>query len=279
MAINQHKRSFRRFIRSKRGLSLPITFLILLTSTLGIISVTYYISVSRLNIQSETLKASTAEQTFQSLDKAILSTLGQPGSSATFDLTDSGGSINIRPTNRVLTITCNDSLGDSEIIFNSSVGEVSYELSNLGSRAIGLYLAGDGQTITNQTGASLSQLYITQGNRGPEIQLSYRPTVSYVIAGLEDGKPAYDIRIYVMNLNSSGTVSQYGELPLKISCLNSQLITNTLQVPYQTESLSIISQIDGTTDTISIPISSTPQGAIINIETVISSISIQRSIR
>jgi hypothetical protein len=230
-------------------------------------------------MQNETLKASTAEQTLQSLDKTILSTLGQPGSSATFDLTDSGGAINIQPTNRILTITCNDNLSDSEIIFNSSIGEVSYELPNLGSRAIGIYLAGDSQTITNQTGASLSQLHIAQGNQGPEIQLSYRPTVSYATTGLEDGKTAYDIRIYVINLNSSDTVSQYGKLPLKISCSSTQLTTSTLQVPCQTESLNISSQIDGTSDTVSIPISSTHQGAIINIETVISSISIQRSIR
>jgi len=251
----------------------------LLTSTLGIISVTYYISVSRLNIQSETLKASTAEQTFQALNRVILSTLGQPGSSATFDLTDSGGLTNVQPTNRVLTINFNDISGDNETIISSSTGEISYELPNLGSKAIGLYLAGDSQTITNQTGASLSQLQIAQGDQGPEIQLGYRPTVSYATAALENGKPVNDIRIYVINLNSSDPISLYGELPLKISCSNTQLITNTLQVPCQTESLNINSQIDDASGTISVPISNTPQGAIINIETVISSISIQRSIR
>ncbi len=271
-------RRFKKFILSKRALSLPVTFLILLSSTLGIISVTYYISLSRIHLQSETLKASIAEQTFQSLDKVILSTLGQPGSSATFDLTDSGGSINIQPTNRVLTINYNDSLDDSETIFNSSVGEVFYELPNLGSRAIGSYLAGDSQTITNQTGASLSQLHIVMDDRGPEIKLGYRPTVSYATAGLENGKTVNDIRIYVINLNSSDPISMYGELPLKISCSNTQLITNTLQVSCQTECLNINSQIDETSGTIAIPISNTPQGAIINIETVISSISIQRSI-
>jgi hypothetical protein len=229
-------------------------------------------------VQSETLKASVAEQTFQSLDKVILSTLGQPGSSATFDVTDSGGSLHIQPTNRILTITYNDSFV-CETIFNSSIGEVFYGLPNLGSRAIGLYLAGDSQTITNQTGASLSQLQITQGTEGPEIQLGYRPTVSYATAGLQDGKTVNDIRIYVVNLNSSIQVSLYGELPLKISCTNTQLITNTFQVSTQTQNLKINSQIDETNGTVSIPISSTPDGSIINIETVISNISIQRSLR
>ena len=229
-------------------------------------------------MQSETLKASVAQQTFQSLDKVILSTLGQPGSSATFEVTDSGGSIHIQPTNRILTITYNDSFV-CEPIFNSSIGEIFYELPNLGSRAIGLYLAGDSQTITNQTGASLSQLQITQGTQGPEIQLGYRPTVSYATSGLEAGRSVNDIRIYLINLNCSVPVSLYGELPLKISCTNTQLITKTFQVSPQTESLNINSQIDENNGTVSIPISSTPDGAIVNIETVISSISIQRSVR
>jgi len=279
LAAALHNRPFRRFIRSKRALALPVTFLILLVSTLGIITVTYYFSVERLNTQSETLKVSTAKQNFLSLDDVILSTLWQPGSSATFDLTDSGGLTNIQPTSNVLTISINDNSSIEETIFNSSLGKVTYELPYSGSSETGLYLKGDSRTITNQSGSSLSQLCIANGAQHPEIQLRYRPTVSYATGGLENGKAVTDIRIYIVNLNSSDPIALQGELPLKISCTSTQLTTKTYEVSYQPENLAITSQLDGANGSVSVPISSTPEGSIINIETVISNISIERWIR
>jgi hypothetical protein len=279
LAITLHNRLFRGFVRSKVALALPVTFLILLVSTLGIITVTYYFSVERLNTQSETLKVSTAKQNFLSLDDVIISTLWQPGSSATFDLTDSGGLTNIQPTSNVLTISINDNSSIEETIFNSSLGKVTYELPYSGSSETGLYLKGDSRTITNQSGSSLSQLCIANGAQHPEIQLRYRPTVSYATGGLENGKAVTDIRIYIVNLNSSDPIALQGELPLKISCTSTQLTTKTYQVSYQPENLAITSTLDGANGSVSVPISSTPEGSIINIETVISNISIERWIR
>jgi hypothetical protein len=248
-------------------------------STLGIITVTYYFSVERLNTQSETLKVSTAKQNFLSLNDVILSTLWQPGSSATFDLADSGGLTNIQPTSNILTININDNSDIEETIFSASVGQVTYELPYSGSSETGLYLKGDSRTITNQSGSSISQLCIANGAQGPEIQLQYRPIVTYATAGLENGKAVNNIRIYIVNLNSSDPISLQGELPLQISCTSTQLTTETYEVSYQPENLTITSQLNGANGSVSIPISSTPEGSIIYIETVISNVSIERWIR
>lgn len=279
MAITLHNRPFRRFIRSKRALALPVTFLILFVSTLGIITVTYYFSVERLNTQSETLKVSTAKQNFLSLNDVILSTLWQPGSSGTFDLADSGGLTNIQPTSNILTININDNSDIEETIFSASVGQVTYELPYSGSSETGLYLKGDSRTITNQSGSSISQLCIANGAQGPEIQLQYRPILTYTTAGLENGKAVNNIRIYIVNLNSSDPISLQGELPLQISCTSTQLTTETHEVSYQPENLTITSQLNGANGSVSIPISSTPEGSIIYIEIVISNVSIERWIR
>ena len=279
MAIALYSRLFRKFVRSNVALALPVTFLILLVSTLGIISVTYYFAVERINSQSQTLKVSTAKQSLLSLNNAILSTLWQPGSSATFDLPDSGGLTNIQPTNNTLTITANDNSEINQTIFNATVGQVTYELPYSGSIETGLYLDGDSQVITNESGSSLSQLFITNGAQGPIIQLQYRPTVTYATGGLENGKAVTDIRIYIVNLNSSDSIALQGELPLQIFCTNTQLITQTFQVSNQLENLTITSQLNGVNGTVSIPISSTLDGSIINFETVISNISIERWIR
>ena len=255
---------------------MPVTFLILLVSTLGIISVTYYFSIERINSQSEALKVSTANQDFLSLDNVILSVLGQPGSSATFDLADSGGLINVQPTNDTLTINVNDNSTIDATIFNASVGQVSYDLPFSGSIETGLYLEGDSQTITNQSGSSPSQLFLTNGVQGPVIQLQYRPTVTYATAGLENDHAVTDIRIYLVNLNSSDPIALQGAIPLQISCASTQLTTKTYQVSNQFENLEISSQLNGAKGSISVPIQSGPQGSIINIETVISNISIER---
>jgi hypothetical protein len=248
-------------------------------STLALITVTYYFAVGNIKTQSEALKVSTAQQDFVSLNNVILSTLGQPGSSSTFDLSDSGGSINIQPTSNLLTINVTDGFGIEETIFNSSVGQVTYELPTLGSLDTGFYLVGDSQTITNQSGASPSQLYITNGLQGPEIQLQYRPTVTDANAGCENGQAVNDIRIYIVNLNSSAPIALGGELPLQISCTSTQLTTEPPLVTSQHGNLVITSQLNGADGSVSIPISSTVDGSIINIETVISNVSIQRWIQ
>jgi len=276
LTITSSVQPFRRFVRSKRALALPVTFLILLASTLGIITVTYYFAVGNINTQSETLEVCTTKQDLLSLDNDILSTLGHPGSSCTVDLRDSGGSTNIQPTTNILTISVTDNSAIEQTIFNSSIGQVAYELPFPGVIETGLYIEGDAQTITNQSGSSQSQLYITNGPQGPEIQLQYRPTVTYETAGLQNGQAINDIRIYIVNLNSSDPITLQGNLPLQISCVSTQLTAETYNVPYQSESLSIISQLNGTESSVVIPIQSASGGSIIYIETVISNVSIER---
>ena len=116
-------------------------------------------------------------------------------------------------------------------------------------------------------------------SQGPEIQLQYRPTVTYAAAGLQNGQAVNDIRIYIVNLNSSDPIALQGDLPLQISCTSTQLTTQTYQVSYQPENLVITSQLNGANGSVSIPISSTSEGAIIHVETVISNVSIERWIQ
>jgi hypothetical protein len=241
--------------------------------------VTYAFSIERIGSQSQSLKVSTAKQNMQSLNDVVISTLWQPGSSSTIDLADSGGLTNIQPTSNVLTVSIGDNLGLAENVFNASVGRVSYELPYSRSSETGLYLKGDSRTITNQSGSSNSQLCIANGAEHIEIQLRYRPTVSYATGGLENGKVVNNIRIYIVNLNSSVPIALPGELPLKISCASTQLITKICTLSYQPQNLVITSQLDGTNGNVSIPISSTNDGAVIHIETVISNVSIERWIR
>ena len=268
-----------KIVRNKYAMALPVTFLILLVSTLSIVSFTYYFSVEKVNSQGQTLKVSTAKESLISLSEEIISTLGQPGSSTTFDLIDSGGLLKIQPANNILSLSINCNSEIQETIFSTSIGKITYQLPYSSTSQRGLYLQGDSRTITNQSGSSTSQLCIVNGAEHPEIQLQYRPTVTYSVAGLQDGKTINSIRIYIVNLNSSMEISLQGELPLKISCTDTQIESKNYVVSNTFGNMAITSILNGEQGSVSVPISSTTQGAIIHIETVISNVSIQRWIR
>ena len=275
MKYNLRKCHLKKFFRSKLALALPVTFLILFVSTLGIVAFTYFFSVERINAQGTTLKVSTAKQNMLSLDDAVVSTMWQPGSQTTYDFSDSGGQLKIEPTSNLLTL----SITSPEIqdpIFNASIGKVVYVLPYSGSSETGLYLKGDARVITKQTGSSLSQLGIKNGLEHPEIQLRYRPSVTYALGGVEDGRAVNNIRIYISNLNSSNSFSLFGKLPLQAICGSTELTTKDYQVSTGVDSFVISAVLDGVSGTVSVPISSTPQGAEIHLEIVICHVSIER---
>jgi hypothetical protein len=269
----------KRLLRSKKALALPVTFLILMVSTLGIVAVTYYFSVERINAQAANLKVSTAKQNMLSLDQAVTSTFWQPGSSATYEVTDSGGKLHLEPTNNTLTVTVKAEGEIDATIYNAQVGRVIYELPYTGSVDTGLYLKGDERTVANQSGSSMTQLVIANGETHVELQLRYRPSVTYITQGEENGRAVNNIRIYIVNLNSSDSFALFGVLPLQARCLTTQLTTHSYTVSQAVTALNVISTIDGQTGSISVPISSASSGAEINIETVICNIAIQRWLR
>ncbi len=256
-----------------------MTFLILFVSTLGIVAFTYYFSVERISAQGTQLKVSTAKQNLLSLNDAITSTLWQPGSQATYEIADSGGRLKIDPANNTLTLSINATTEVQADIFNASIGKVIYELPYTGSSETGLYLKGDSRTIANQSGSSMSQLCIENGAQHVEIQLRYRPSVTYVAAGLENGKTVNNIRIYVANLNASDALALFGRLPLQASCKTTDLATQSYTVTSDVKSLTLSAVLDGASGSVSIPIASTTEGAVINIETVVCNIEIERWIR
>jgi hypothetical protein len=266
-------------MRSRLALALPATFLILFVTTLGLVSATYYFSIQKIGSESQMVKIETAKQDFLSLDDKICSTVWSPGSSSTIDITDCNGLTQIQPTGNQLEITVTDTSNIRDVLFNSTTGKVVYELPYSGNSQSGVFLQGDNRAIVNQTGSTQSQVSIVRGTEHPEIHLSYRPVLSYFNAGLMNGKEVNNIRINIINLNSSTIINTYGELPLRISCLDPRLITKTYDVPNQALNLQITCKNDDSIGNVIVPISSTSKGAIINIDIVVVNVSIERWLR
>lgn len=272
------KNNLQKFWRQTKALALPMTFLILLVSMLCMISVTYYFAVEKVNSRTTALKISTAKQEMQTFSQETVPLLWQPGSACTFEFSDSGGKLCVQPNSNLLTLSVSGQ-GVSSLLFNETVGQVTYELPYSGSAETGVYLIGDSRTITNQSGSLITQLGIVNGVLHPEIQLRYRPTVSYSTAGLEAGKTVNSLRVYIVNLNSSQEFGLYGKLPIKATCLNTQISITTFNVASDVQSLIFTAVLDGKTGQVTVPIETTASGAVINIQLVQSTIQIARCIR
>jgi hypothetical protein len=265
--------------RSRRALAIPATFMILFVSMLGVVSITYYFAVEKVNTRSTALQVSTAKQDMLSFEETLRSTLWQPGSARTFEFADSGGQVKVEPSVNSLIINVTDSGDVAATVFNETVGQVVYELPYSESPDTGLFLKGDSRAIVNQSGSFVTQLYIRSGAEHVEILLRYRPTVSYTTTGLENGKTVTDIRIYVVNLNASDAISLFGKVPLKLSCVATQITTATYDLSYEPETLQVTSVLDGTAGRVSVPVSGTASGAVINLEMVLCNVTIERWVR
>jgi hypothetical protein len=264
---------------SNKAITIPVTFLFLFVSMLGVITITYYFAIERVNAGSQVLKVSMAKQNMNSLDDNVLSVLWQPGSSRTMEFSDSGGRLNVQPSSNSLVINITDNNEVADTLFNASVGQTIYELPYTESADTGLYLKGDSRVIVNQTGSAITQLYIRNGLKHPEILLCYRLVTSSTTSGIESNRTVNNLRIYVVNLNSSQNIGIMGQIPLRISCNNIENTVTTHNISYQPTALTVAASLDGIQGQVSIPISSTAYGAIINVELVVCTIKIERWVR
>jgi hypothetical protein len=274
-----NKTMLRKLYRSTKALAIPMTFLILLVSMIAMISVTYYFAVEKVNSRSTMLKVSTAKQEMLAFSEDMVPVLWQPGAACTFEFSDSAGKLCVQPNNNTLTVNVSDSQSLSGTIFSQTIGQVTYQLPYSEAPDTGVYLKGDSRVITNQSGSIITQVGIALGDTQAEVQLRYRPTVSYTTAGTEDGKPVNNIRIYIVNLNTSQDFALFGKIPIKATCQSTKIDTTTYSVNYALQSLTFTATLNGKTGQVTIPIESTAPGAVINIQTVQSNIQIQRCIR
>lgn len=279
MTSSSEGRPLSELISSKRALTIPITFLILFVSTLGMISVTYLYAVERVSTHAQTLKVSMAKQNMMILDENLMSITFQPGSARTFEFDDCDGKLKIQPSDCRLTISITDGNYVNGTVFNETVGQIVYELPYAEVSDTGLFLKGDIRTITNTSGSLMTQLYVGSGAEHAEILLRYRAKISYTTAGTEGNKTVNNVRIYLFNINSSQPLELTGKIPLRASCVSAEIVTLTYNLSYTPLNLFAVTDFNGTSGQVSAPISGTAEGTIINVQTVICNIKVERWLR
>ena len=219
------KEKLRKFLDSKKALAIPVTYLILFVSLIGIISATYSFAIVKISAKGNLLKTSVAKQNMQALDDTVHSVLWSPGASNIAYMDDCGSIFQTSPTARNLIINFTDDQTFNEILFNSSVGNVFYELEPSELTYDELFVKGDSRAIVNQSISVMTQLYFSAGYGSKELILSYRPSANAAFIGTADEKPLNLIRIYVINLNSSQNLVLREKFYLKVTAVNVATVT------------------------------------------------------
>ena len=274
-SIGDLQRVLPRFLLSKKGIAIPVTFLILFVSLSFVISLTYYFAVSKINNRSQLLKVSAAKQNMLYLEDSVASVAWSSGSSQAYSFDDCGGKLRVEPEAKSLLINLT---GNSfyDVVFNGSVGKAVYELPPSEFQADDLFLKGDRRVVVNQSTFTMSQLYISQGTESPEITLCYRPLASSTQTGSDNGKPVNSLRIYVISLNSSQNLTLQGSFYLEIACLNVTSSPRTYDFSYAITSLLVKVDFDGVSGEVSLLVSSSAEGALVNLELITCDIQLQR---
>jgi hypothetical protein len=251
--------------------------LILFASLMALISLTYTFAVAKINARASLLKVSVAKQNMQILDDALHSVGWSFGGSKVIYVDDCGGTFRTLTTAKKLMLNLTDEQTMKDVLFNSSLGEVFYELEHSESSDYGLYLRGDDRAIINKTSFTMTQLYITNGNETQNVILCYRPLATVAVIGTINGKPLNLIRINVLNLNSSQALGMSGSFYLRVMSTDVTTTSSQYQFNSSISSLALKATLDGVFERIWLPVSSTSEGAVVDVEIVICSVRLLRT--
>ena len=247
----------------------------LFVSLIVLITATYYFSITRISAKTLALKTAGVEQKMLSFEKTVKFVSWSPGAYEIYEFGDFGGKFKAVPSYRQLILNLTDSASFNDIFFNSSVGKALYELPSSDELEDGLFLKGDSRAIVNQSSSTAAQLYISRDAEGSEIALSYRPLASSNIADSSGTKPVNSITLYIVSLNASENMTRLGSFRLKVSCSNVASSLRTYNLTTRTDSILVTANLDGVVNTVSMPISSNAQGAIVKLETIVCNIKIE----
>jgi hypothetical protein len=266
----------KKLVSSKKALAIPVTYLILFASLIAIISVTYGFAVVKISARGALLKASVAKQNMQFLDEAVHSVAWSFGASKTVYMEDCGGTFKTEKAAKSLAINLTDGQTFSSIVFNSSVGKVFYELEASAESQEGIFIRGDGRAIINQSANTMTQLYYARGETTQQLVLSYRPMATALTTGTSNGKPLNLIRIYIISLDSSQTLALSGSFYLKVSALNVTSTSQLYEFNSPVSSLALKAVLDKAQNTVWLPITSSEEGAFVNLEILVCNVKIQK---
>ena len=277
MSIKPSKRQLKGFLKSKRALAIPVTYLLLFVSLMAIISMTYSFAVVKINSRGALLRASVAKQNMQFLDDSVHSVAWSFSASEVVYMDNCGGIFKTENTAKNLALNFTDEQTFYSVLFNSPVGRMYYKLDDSEFNEDGSYIRGDDRAVINQTAFTMTQLYVMTADDAKQLVLSYRPLATAAAIGTSGGKPLNLIRVNVINVNSSANLSQQEKFYLKVTSVNVTTTKTRYEFNQSVSSLAIKSVFDGKETTVWLPISSISDGVVVDVEVDVCYVTIQRA--
>ncbi|MDH5449050.1 MAG: hypothetical protein OEX01_08650 [Candidatus Bathyarchaeota archaeon] len=265
-----------RFLLSKRATALPVSFLMLFVSLTIIVSATYYVSVAKIQARGQLLNIAVAKQNMLYFEDSVGFTKWSPGTSTVYNFEDSGATFKTYPTAKSLLVNVTDNNTFHAIAFNSSIGKAVYELPPAETAVYTFYMKGDRRAIINQSAFTMAQLCLSPGTTSPELTLTYRPLATISETGFSQGKPVNTLRLYIINLNTSTTLTAQGEFNIKSTCTNVTSNLQTYNFSYRITTIFVKATFDERTDIVALPVSSNAGGAFVKVETLVCNIKLER---
>jgi len=269
------QRHLRDLLFSRKALAIPVTYLILFVSLIAVISATYSFAIVKINARSTLLNASIAKQNMYALDDSIRSVAWSFGASQVIYMDSCGATFKTDHEAKNLAVNFTDEQSFSEIVFDNSLGKISYELEPSDAGYEGVYFRGDERAIINQSSFTATQLYGTAEDV-KAIVLCYRPTATVAVIGTSNGKPLNLIRVNVLNLNLTQNLTLKESFYLKASSVNVTVTQNQYEFNQPISSLELKTIFDGKQGNVWLPISSNDEGAAVNLEIVVCNIILQK---
>ncbi len=265
-----------KFLLSKKATALPVSFLMLFVSLTIIVSATYYVSVVKIQARGQLLNIAVAKQNMLYFEDSVGFTKWSPGTSNVYHFEDSGGTLKTYPTAKNLLLNITDNNTFHTIAFTSCLGKAVYQLPSAETAIYTFYLKGDERAIINQSAFTTTQLCLAPATPSPELTLVYRPLATISETGFSQGKPVNTLRIYIINLNTSTTLTAQGEFNIKSTCIDVTSNLQTYNFSYPITKIFVKATLDERSDQVVLPVSSNTGGAFIKIETLVCNIKLER---
>jgi hypothetical protein len=264
------------FLRSTKAIALPVSFLMLFTSLAILMSATFLISVTKINARGQLINVSLIEQSMSVFENSMELALWSPGTSYVLHIEDFGGVFKTEPSASHLMINITDDYMFSVVPFNSSVGQVVYEIPPVESIVSTVYLQGDQQSIISKSSSSMAQLKLSPGPPYPMMTLGYRPLATARQTGFNPDKPTNTIRLYIVNLNSSVEFEADAECYVRITCVNVSSTLQTLNFTQAFPGACVRTDSGEGCKDVSLPMAFGRYGSILHIEMLVCNLKVER---
>jgi len=251
----------------------PVTLTFLLFSFTILTVATYYFALASVNSKAGRLNYAASKQDMLMFESSISSVIWSPGSSVIQNFQGYGGEFETKPELRRLVV--NLTMGStSEVVFNSTVGYVRYELPSSDRDDVGRYLRGDDAPVINRSFSSMAQMYMRINGDSQEIYLGYRPlAVSFLDAS--EANTVNVVRIHIVNLNVSESLLFTGSFRLRIRCVNVTTETRNYNLTGDVSRAEIKVTVEEEEGTVLLPLTSNGGFTVVRVEILVCNIRLE----